>query len=542
VKEFASSRLASFLCEIRSFAVNELALDDRQSQPAFGIKSVLLTVLMCTLIGVLIGVPWIDASYCLLGVIGWSGLLVQATRFRPRIAGLTSFLIGCLALGIAFHWAPFSICDTTHLSQTISYLVFAGLVAWESLAFAAIGYAASRLHRVGASWIWAAVPVWVLIEFYHPQIFGWSLAHTFLHLPSVIQVAELTGAAGVSAIIMLASTAIARGLLGWDAHGRREIVVATIGLVAINIWGGWIADVWAKRLENASVLRVAAVQVDPTYTDSIDSVQPPVDLYVWPESTLGHYHISLRDFRDELNTVVNSEAPNPALDPYPNNRAQLLAGGKTYEDGGRDQGPYRNTAFLIDSSKSITGRYVKRTLMPIGEYVPGEEYLPILRDWAAVDTELVRGTSNAPIRLTGGEQVGVLVCYEDMEIENSRLTTKEGAQCFVSLINGSGFRDPDTLRQHLWLAQLRAVENRRAMIRCAATGVTCLIQPDGRITARLPIDQPNVLVANVPLENHLTVFTRFGNWFIHLAMCITIAITIAAIRTTRANLAVSRGV
>ena len=115
-----------------------------------------------------------------------------------------------------------------------------------------------------------------------------------------------------------------------------------------------------------------------------------------------------------------------------------------------------------------------------------------------------------------------------MVADNASASVREGAECLIALVNGSAFVDPDTLLQHLHLAQLRTIENRRAMIRCAATGVTCLIHPDGRIVEQLPIGNDGLLTVEVPLEQGLTFYTRYGDWFSHFATAISIGLCIYA--------------
>ncbi len=112
--------------------------------------------------------------------------------------------------------------------------------------------------------------------------------------------------------------------------------------------------------------------------------------------------------------------------------------------------------------------------------------------------------------------------YEDMERENARRTTLCGAECFVVLINGSGFEDEDALRQHQRLAMLRTVENRRGMLRCGATGLTCYISPTGRVEQQLPMFTEGQIVAAIPLMDHLTIYSRFGEWFTWLSTLIVV--------------------
>ncbi len=487
--------------------------------------------------GLLIGVPWLATSCYAFGLIGYVALMTRSAVVRPRQAFLESFAGGAIAIGIAFHWAANSIFGTTNMSYGLSVCVFIALVLWEALAFGIFGLAASILASRGRGSLWMLVPIWVTLETHWPRIFSWATAHAYIGFPPVLQVAEFAGTAGVTACVVLASVAFAR--LWLDPKSKRAVIESTFILTivaSVCVWGSFSHRDWGKRIAAAASIQIAAIQVDPTFVESLtqmqaysDTVANQAELVLWPESTLGNYHITLDHFRDTEHTIANSEMPNPAIAPYPTIHCDLLAGGKTY-DGERDLGPYKNTAFLIDKQSQIVGRYVKRSLMPIGEYVPGERWFPQLRDWAAISTELIRGESNAPLQLSNGTSVGLLVCYEDMVAANASSSVREGAECLVALANGSAFKDPDTLRQHLKLAQLRTIENRRALIRCAATGVTCLVQPDGTITDSLAIGENGVLLASVPLIKDLTFYSKYGDWFSGTATAITCAWVLMLVR------------
>lgn len=486
-------------------------------------------------IGLMIGLPWLFASCYPLGLIGYSLLFVQASRQRAGQAFLSSMATGIIALGIAFHWAVNSIFDTTNLSYPLAIVVFCCLICWEAIAFGMLGWATSVLVSRGNAWIWAIVPIWVAIQTCWPRIFNWETAHAYLGFPPVLQVAEFTGTSGITACVVLGSVAVSRLML--FPRSRRafaESLAAIFLITGLCVWGEFAIRDWRRQIADAPALNVVSVQVDPSFVESLGRMQQfsdafagQVDLLLWPESTLGNYHVSLDHFGDDDYTYDHAEMPNPAVNPYPNIHCDLLACGKTYDDGGRGRGPYRNTAFLLDRKNRVASRYVKRSLMPIGEYVPGEAWLPVLREWAALDTELVRGTSDAPLTLSNGSKVGILICYEDMVADNASSSVREGADFLVALANGSAFKDPDTLQQHLHLAQLRTIENRRALIRCAATGVTCLIQPDGTLSDQIPIAEDGVMKVKVPLIQKLTFYTRNGEWFAMSSMAICVLILLA---------------
>lgn len=413
---------------------------------------------------------------------------------------------------------------------------------WESLIFGLFLMATSFAVHVYPNVIWLAPGWWVALEFCWPRIFTWSIAHTHTNVVPLMQLAEFAGTSGVSALIVLAAITLAKAFeLFRRQAGFPQVALAICFLLLVFAWGIYREEQISHRLAKAEVLRVAAIQVDPSFLDSIEKMrsrslrlQGEADLILWPESALGQYHESLASFRDPIRTSELSESPNPAEDPTDGFTVELLAGGKTYADGGRDCGPYCNTAFLINPEKSIVGRYVKRTLMPVGEYLPGESFLPSARQWAALESSLVRGTSDAPISTAEGRKVGTLICYEDMIASNARRTVFAGAELLVAIINGSGFRDEDTLAQHQRLAMLRAVENRRGMVRCAATGVTCYIAPTGRIEKQLPTGVDGELVAAVPLMTQLTFYTRYGEWFAWLCIAIS-ALVFGGIRVANRN-------
>lgn len=491
-----------------------------------------------TVVGLFLSVSWLHPQWFAVSFLGHVMLVAFAMHVTPRSALLMGCGSGTLALAIAFHWSPESITETTNLVWPWTTLTFLFLVIWESLIFGLFSLMVSVAASRNAKLIWLAPAWWVSLEFLWPRVFTWAIAHTHTSVTPILQVAEFAGTSGASALIILAIVATA--LLIHPPAGKRPSAAIATALSVVIIAYGWgmVREKQIDALERDAVgLRVAAIQVDPSFVDSVErmraqslAVQSDVDLVLWPESALGHYHETLADFRDPLRTSELSEAPNPAEDPSDGFLVELLAGGKTYRDGGRDCGPYCNTAFLIDPTKLITGKYVKRTLMPVGEYVPGESLFPAAREWAALTSALVRGTSDEPLRLAGGQQVGTLICYEDMIAANSRRTVLAGAELLVAIINGSGFRDEDTLSQHQRLAMLRTVENRRGMVRCAATGVTCYISPTGRVKRSIPTGGDGALVATVPMLNGLTFYTRWGDWFAW--SCVAISIT-SALRMRR---------
>jgi apolipoprotein N-acyltransferase len=169
--------------------------------------------------------------------------------------------------------------------------------------------------------------------------------------------------------------------------------------------------------------------------------------------------------------------------------------------------------------------------MPFGEYVPGSDLYPEVRRHFSMQDLFTAGVDARVLTWEQGPRLGVMLCYEDMIPSAARSLVHTSANVLVSLINGSAFTTPLTLAQHRLLSQLRAVECRRSLVRCAATGETCVISPTGEVTASLPLHARAALVADVPILEHTTLACRIGPAF-PLA-CGAAALTLAVHGRTR---------
>jgi apolipoprotein N-acyltransferase len=270
-------------------------------------------------------------------------------------------------------------------------------------------------------------------------------------------------------------------------------------------------------------LSVALVQAEPGFTGSVATMQrltrqvsQRADLVCWPESSSGTYASTLTQFSDPGQIFEQSREPDRGLRPWPSPDCSLLVGATIY-DGNRDR-PKANyqSALLIDPHEQIVGIYRKRHLMPFGEYVPGEDWFPWRQSAFSSDDALSCGNQANVLSDGGKARLGVLLCYEDMLPSAAASMTVNSANLLISLINASAFEAALPRYQHRMLAQLRAVENRRYLLRCAATGETCVVSPWGTIEARLPLGDEGVLKANVALLENPT----WANWGSHgLAAC-----------------------
>jgi apolipoprotein N-acyltransferase len=163
-----------------------------------------------------------------------------------------------------------------------------------------------------------------------------------------------------------------------------------------------------------------------------------------------------------------------------------------------------------------TQTYVKRHLVPFGEYFPVP---PFIRSWMRLMnlpyTDLMPGAPNQPLIDAAGEQIAVTICYEDV-FGAEQLRYLPAATLLVDVSNDAWFGDSIAPHQHLQIAQVRAAEAGRYLLRATNTGVTAVVDDAGRVEATLPQFKPAVLKATVRGFEGATPYARFGNWVVVL--------------------------
>ncbi|HTQ86037.1 MAG TPA: apolipoprotein N-acyltransferase, partial [Candidatus Solibacter sp.] len=124
-------------------------------------------------------------------------------------------------------------------------------------------------------------------------------------------------------------------------------------------------------------------------------------------------------------------------------------------------------------------------------------------------------------QLPGGS-FSVFICYEAVLPDQVRQFAKRGARLFINLSNDGWFGKTAALEQHLAQARVRAVENRRWILRATNTGLTASIGPYGRVVAMLPPDRRAVLIAPYGFREDITLYTRFGDWIAWLSLLVSL--------------------
>ena len=497
----------------------------RAGTMAFAVVGIALTA-------VILATPWLVQELVPCEWIGLAIPLLIIRRLKGWWGETTVLATALVALGIAFHWTPQVLASSLNAPLPVAFTVTAPIIFLDAIRLAAPFLFAAR---VGVSPLVAWLPAGlaaVVVEAIMPTVFPWKHGYAQIHWYPLVQSADLFGPetttlvafahAGVVVGIAHAS-GLVRGFGDLRRRPERLAVIAAVVLVAANALYGFAAvRFWSARIAAAPTIGVLAVQANPEEGDGVEALQTltseacaadpaGVELVCWPECSGGSYSAKLDSLADPEQVLEMSRDPRRGFQPMPSLDCPLLFGGKCWV-GHRDKPrAVHQAAILLDAAERIAGRYHKRHLMPFGEYVPGSEWSLEVARMFPMHEPLEEGTEATVLAGDGPARLGVLLCYEDMIPSAARSLAAESANVFVSLINGAAFTAPLTLRQHRLLAQMRAVESRRFLVRCAATGETCVISPLGTVVDRLPLQARGYLKARVPLLEGRTLFTCVGN-------------------------------
>jgi apolipoprotein N-acyltransferase len=186
---------------------------------------------------------------------------------------------------------------------------------------------------------------------------------------------------------------------------------------------------------------------------------------------------------------------------------------------------YLNSAYLIPPDPEVieSQRYDKIRLFPFGEYLPFKGLIP----WSLIKVR-ESGSYGAGKEFTIFElpacRFGVTICWENVFPDLVRQFAKKGAQFIINMTNEARFGKTAAPYQLVSMSVFRAVENRIYVVRCANTGVSCIIDPHGRIIDRISDEKgQDIFIEGImtawitPLESK-TIYTRYGDWFVWVAI------------------------
>jgi apolipoprotein N-acyltransferase len=482
--------------------------------------------------------PPFGISFC-----GWFALvplMLACAGTAPRRAAFLGWLSGAVFFLSTLYWL-----------RHVSILGEIGLSFYCALYFIPFALYVS-LRRDGwrskngllnLAWMLGAAAVWAAAEYLRATVitgFPWNLLGVSQHQElAFIQIAEFGGVYAVSALMVFVNAATAVTILQYAAGLRRvyrmHVEMLTAVLAVALVWAFGMHRLLDRPDPKTPPLRVALIQpnipevgnwelADPDViyeklerltTDVLRT--PDLDLVIWPETALPDFVRYSERSADLVKKLAAGGVP-------------LLAGSMDviWQAGG--QPDYYNASMLFNPDGELLGTYYKQHLVLFGEYIPFEGKIPLINALTPIGSSFKPGRASTQFSLPGsGAYFSVLICFEDVLPYLARHAARGGANLLINQTNDSWF-DPDSGSvQHLANAVFRCVETRLPMLRCANTGVTCSIDPFGRVVQTLPPRTEGFQIAEtVPAhpDQAETFYVRFGDLFAQACLSGSVALFI----------------
>jgi apolipoprotein N-acyltransferase len=421
----------------------------------------------------------------------------------------------------------------------ISWLINLAWYAWAALAvaeaviFALLTVGQQVLLRLRA-WPLAVAGWWVAAEALRdrwPYAFPWGrLAMSQAGAPTARWTA-IGGAPLLSFLLALAGSTLAWLLLTQGTARRRAVpALAFAGAAGLALAGGLLpVDQVPPGTPTATV---AAIQGNVPHARNLPELlqettvtanhasatrrlaaevragtRPAPDLVIWPE---------------------NSTSLDPRLYPpiYATIASAVAAINRPVLVGEVLQNPQRNVGQLWTPGRGPGPVYVKRQLVPFGEYIPFRGLLSHITSLVALQPYNFTPGRRAVVFHVGRIRLGDVICYEVGFDPLVRSEVTAGANLLTVQTNDATFEVDGQVGeslQQLAMARIRAVESDRAVVVASTTGVSAVIAPDGALLAHTSTWHQAILDEKVPLVSTLTLADRIGQWPEYVMTALTIA-------------------
>jgi apolipoprotein N-acyltransferase len=468
---------------------------------------------------------------------------------RPKAAAFVTGLFGALQHALTSFWLWFFqdfriwTLGSTTLACFVIYSVL-GLYLW------------LFLDRSGKGRPLAFIVLWTSFEYLKSIGFlgyPWGLIpYSLTDALPLLQIADLTGVYGVTALLAACNAAIAELLLGIGAsrkgplssRARSGYGILALALVIVSL--GYGLTRIATKIPKVGSLDAVLVQQDTdpwAEQDDENAVATDIrlareamagaprkpDLILFSETSLMRPYAESRSYYSQ----------KPALDPLipfiRESGAWLLTGAPVVLNWTTFEAT--NSAILIDPQTRLVRSYAKVHPVPFAEAIPFMEF-PVFRNFmknvVGLDSGWAMGKEFVVFDLptkTGKIRFGAPICFEDAFADVCRNFSLGGADLLINLTDISWSKTESAEIQHWAAARFRAIEARKTLVRSTNGGVSCVVGPYGEMLDSLPLFKPVSKFVEIPIfkDASPTVYIRWGDWFARAAVLLSAALSIILI-------------
>ena len=445
----------------------------------------------------------------------------KATSAKQAAISGFIFGLGWFAFGIS--WVHVAIADFGGLPIIVSLLLMLLLCSYLALFPALSGYLAFRfLPKLG---MFAILPTWLIAEWLRSWMltgFPWlSIGYTQLQSP-LSGFAPIVGEFGLQAIVVAISLCLsAKHKLAW----LTAISLFSFSLILNQL--NWHQNTDRKvnlALVQGNIEQSVKWQPEneiPTMQKYFDLSLPHLseaDIILWPEAAIPRLEVLANDFLKDMDRIANEN--NTAIvtgivDFQPDTNFAfnniIVMGNKREND---EFGHYK----YLDAN-----RYSKHHLLPIGEFVPFESVLRTLAPLFNLPmSSFNRGAYQQDNLIANGLNVSSAICFEIAFANQVRANLYDDSDFILTVSNDAWFGDSHGPWQHLQIAQMRALEFAKPVIRITNNGITAVINENGEVAEMLEQNIAGVLSHELVISEAKTPYKQFGNlptWLLIILLC-----------------------
>ncbi len=465
--------------------------------------------------------------YWPIGLLSLAGLVFavkNANTPKQAFIHVWIFSLGQFLVGVSWIYVSINRFGDTHaILAALLVFLFAGGLA---LVPAFIFYLRQRF--IGHTYSWLTIPViWFLAELTRGTLltgFPWLFAgdgHLYTWLAGW---APVIGSYGISFILVLTVTVLLN-------------VLQTKKYYLLSFLLVWPLGAWLQTIQWTQItgqLNVSAVQGNiPQDKKWLPSMFSPTlstyykqssqnwnsDLILWPETAITVTQDQFRPFMEDMADEAREHSSTIITGiPFRHPKGTALAG------------EFHNSIIAFGNGD---GTYHKQRLVPFGEFVPFEKQIRGLIPFFDLEmSSFLPGNSQQPLlkvtkTTAEGESLYLIapfICYEIAYPQQVNQMAKN-ADFLVTISNDAWFGDSLGPKQHMALAQMRALETDRWLLRSTNTGITALVNHKGHIVKQLLTDRRGTLTAVAEMRQGQTAYMRFWVW--PLLMISTVIILIS---------------
>lgn len=469
-----------------------------------------------------LGFPGVNAWP--LAFVAQAPLIIALRGQAPRRAAALGLVMGSVMSAFGFYWLMGMLKVFSGFPTPVCALLATLIFVQQGGRGALAGWLHARAEARG----WPAAPVFVLAfiasELAYPVLFPWFFGASVHNAPVFLQVADLGGALLVGAVLLGSNVALAELVLARLEKRRPARLTLALGLAAPLV-GALYGAIQLRRIDArmaaAPSLKVGIAQGNQPLVGKVSAVETHLrltralrdqgaELVVWSE---GAVPMNFREaqYREQARRELTGKLGVPTI-----SGAGILRTG--------DKGHvYFNSAFLSDADGTILGRYDKHYLLAFGEYLPLGETFPILYEWSRNSGHLAPGDNVEPL-IWGEHRISTVICYEDILAPFVNDVVKVGnPDLLVNITNDAWFGDTTEPWEHLALAQIRAVEHRRFLVRATNSGVSGIVDAAGRLVLHGGTFREEALVGEVRFLRASTGYELWGNGPFWLSSALVLA-------------------